>query len=180
MPHGIYWHTSYGVLGVCYFTLRATRAFIKLAIKSYTLHNCLTKGFEWHVTLKISHCTHLTKLMYVQLVSIPIWRVANIVPMLQVRNFESNSTIPRPLMWEGHDCSRTYLLQVNQFFKPGRRGSKCSNCHILHMSAFVFETTELCTNLKCVAMHPLYNSSVCNDLFHKQTMLVIHSNRKWT
>ena len=24
MPHGIYWHTSYGVLRVCYFTLRAT------------------------------------------------------------------------------------------------------------------------------------------------------------
>ena len=25
VPHGIYWHTSYGVLRVCYFTLRATR-----------------------------------------------------------------------------------------------------------------------------------------------------------
>ena len=24
VPHGIYWHTSYGVLRVCYFTLRAT------------------------------------------------------------------------------------------------------------------------------------------------------------
>lgn len=92
-------------------------SFIKLAIKNYTLHNCLTTGFEWHVRLQISHCTHHTTvcclLMYVQHVSIPIWRVANIVPMLQVRNFESNSTIPRPLMWGGHGCSRTYLLQVN-------------------------------------------------------------------
>ena len=25
VPHGIYWHTSYGVLRVCYFTLRATK-----------------------------------------------------------------------------------------------------------------------------------------------------------
>ena len=28
VPHGIYWHTSYGVLRVCYFTLLATRVVV--------------------------------------------------------------------------------------------------------------------------------------------------------
>ena len=31
VPHGIYWHTSYGVLRVCYFTLRATKCGCSIA-----------------------------------------------------------------------------------------------------------------------------------------------------
>ena len=37
VPHGIYWHTSYGVLRVCYFTLRATNQF----------HACASHSQYW-------------------------------------------------------------------------------------------------------------------------------------
>ena len=61
----------------------------------------LLKNFsvEWNVRLQNSHCIHHTTVcclpMYVQCISIDIWRLASsIVSMLQVGYLEGKSTIP--------------------------------------------------------------------------------------
>ena len=53
VPHGIYWHTSYGVLRVCYFTLRATSTLVQQPL--YTHRGISINRQEVH----LQHKRHL-------------------------------------------------------------------------------------------------------------------------